>query len=259
MKFIKIVLIVVVAVAAILAGIIFLGLKNLDSIVKSVIEEQGSQLTQTQVSLNDVNIHLTEGKGELQGLFLKNPAEYSDASAMQAGRIFLDIDPRSVTGDVVVIEQVAIEGLRILVEQKGLSTNLQTLLKAMPSASSDKEKPQRKETGSDVRMMIETVVFAEGNIALKTEKYGDYDLSLPDLKLNNIGDRQKGLSPAELGPALLQPIIQHANLTAKRRLEDLAKDKVKDKVKDKLEGKLQDKLGDKGTEKLKALKGLLEK
>ena len=56
-------------------------LSNLDSIVKSAIEQYGSEITGTRVRVGSVKITLTEGRGTIRGLRVGNPSGFSSNGA----------------------------------------------------------------------------------------------------------------------------------------------------------------------------------
>jgi hypothetical protein len=58
-------------------------LSNLDSIIKTAVEEVGSEATQANVTLSEVNILANEGKAALRGLSVSNPAGFETPSAFK--------------------------------------------------------------------------------------------------------------------------------------------------------------------------------
>lgn len=221
----------------VIIGVVLFVLSNLNQIVKETVETVGPEVTQTSVLLDRVNIEITEGKGELNDFVIGNPAGFSSEHLLKWDTIHLQIDPASVTSDVVVIKNFTIEGVNIIAEQKGYSTNLQSLLETLDSGSSapKEEKPSQSGEAADVRLMMERVRFADNSIDFVTEKYGSYSLPLPSFELTNIGDKTTGLTPEELGIAILKPLIKQAKQAVEDRIKGLAKEELEAKLKEKKE------------------------
>lgn len=258
----KIILGLVVAIIAAVAVVVFLGLQNINGLIKRVIETEGSKVTGTAVLLDSANVKLLEGRGELHGLQISNPAGYSSGYAFSMGQIALQIDPASLTNNVIVINEVLVDGASVIAEQKTLSQiNLQDLLNTVKAASSKSGKAASTANTSsapadaaaeDVRLMIEKFSFINSDVQLITSEWGEHSMQLPDIRVNNIGDKKTGLTPEQLTQAMLQPILAQAKASVAKQLEQLAKAKAKEKLQEEIDEKLSDE--EKG--QLNTLKGL---
>lgn len=99
-----------VAVVIVLAiGVAFyLTLSNIDTLVKHIIETQGSQATLTKVRVKSVHIELTKGSGTIQGLTVANPPGFSQPDAFTLGEIATRIDIDSLIHQPYVIDTIAV-------------------------------------------------------------------------------------------------------------------------------------------------------
>lgn len=248
-------LIIAVLVAAIIVVYLF---NNINAIIKSAVESEGPKVTGTEVLLNavDINIGLESAGGELKLFSIANPVGFTQPRVFSAETIRVAVDPTSLVGDVIVMKDITIEGIHFYAEQKGLTTNLQVLQKNLdafmgPSTAAPAQSDEPV-SETDVRLMVQNLKFADSGLHLTTEKYGSFDLKLPSFELSNLGDKKVGLSPAQLGNAIMQPLVKRAKKQAEKALKDRAKDEVKARA----EEKLKEKLGDDVAEKLDGLKGL---
>lgn len=257
MKFVKVFGGIVLLVVALLAVLFIYVLTNLGSIVRDMVEQVGPQITQTPVHLGNVDINVREGRGQLSDFAVENPAGYSSENLFTFDNVILQIEPGSVTQPVKVLNEVTIEGVQITAEQKGMTTNLQEVLKNIQSSGGPADEPPAEQT--DVRLMLEQLNFTEGTIKLITEKHGEYDVTLPRVELKNLGDRTTGLTPEELGKAILEPLVKQAQRAVQTRLETAAREKAEEEVKGRLEEKLKEELGDDADKKVEGLKNLLGK
>lgn len=257
MKALKILLglIVVVVIAVVVIAVLFLN--NINQLTVDTVQTQGSQLLKTDVKLQAANIELTKGKGSLQNLTVANPSGFSQANAVEMGAVVLHIDPESLLGDVKVIKEITVDGAKLLAEQKNLKdTNLQALLdNIQQSAGPAKEEPEPAEKGPDVRLMVEKFRFTNGQLNLKSAQFGERSINLPTIALDNIGDKTTGLTPEQLGQAVVAPLLEQVKAAVTKELTKLAKEKAEEKLKEKLQEKLTDKIGGEAVNKLKSLFG----
>lgn len=247
---------VLVAALAVVAVVVFLGLQNLDQIIKVAIETVGPRVTGTPVTLSAVKLEITNGRGELHGLQINNPKGYSSPYAFYLGEVALQVDPKSLAGDVVVIKEVLIDGAKLIAEQKGLKEiNLQDLMDNMnqgSSTSAPTEEAPAASGDSGVLLIIEKLSLVNNDAKVITSQWGESRLSLPDIKLTNIGKKEGGLTPEQIGPAIMRPLLKQAKRAVKKELEALAKDSAEKK----LEEKMDEKLNDEQKEQVKGLKKL---
>jgi AsmA family len=262
MKFGKILIGLVVAVVAVVAIVVFLGLQNINQLVKMAVETEGPKVTGTSVVLGRVDLSVMEGRGELHGLEIGNPTGYASEYAFSMGEVALQVEPKSLTQKVIVINEILVDGAKLIAEQKTISqTNLQDILDHIKAGGSKKAaepsgaSPAGESPAADVRLMVEKFSFVNSNVRLITIEWGERTLTLPNINVKNIGDREVGLTPEQLTQALLDPILAQAKASVANNLEDLAKDKAKDE----LQKKLDEKLDDEQKDQLNQLKGLFGK
>lgn len=253
MKAFKVILALIGLVIVLVVGAFVYLLSNAGDIVEQVIESQGPKLTRTNVTLGEADIRIREGRGELKDLIVANPEGYTAPNALHAQNLALQIEPQSVVGDVIVVKELLVEGVTVTAEQQGMTTNLQELLKAVQQAAAGPEQPTQEDGQSDIRLMVEKVRFADNRLNLITEQHGEYAVELPPLELENLGNKQQGLTPAQLGKAVLQPVLAQARDAAQDRLEQELKDRAEDKLKE----KAKEALGEDAQEKVEQLRGLL--
>lgn len=233
MKAVKIILSVLVALIVVVAIVVFIGLKNLNSLVEMAIESVGPQVTQTDVQVDRVNIELTEGRGSIYGLTIANPEGFSDAPIFLMDQVSLEIQPSSLTEKVVVIREILVDGARLNGEHQGIAEiNLRQMLNNIKSA--EPEPPKDTTASPDVRFMVEKLSVTGATINLSSPEFGEQQLDMKDIQLSDLGDREQGLTPAELARAILTPILDQARARVEQEVKDRASDELKQKLKEKI-------------------------
>ncbi len=253
----KAVKIVLGLVAVVVIGVVIVSvlvLQNLDAIIKQVIEDVGSDVVGTPVTVSEVKFTLTDGRGEIYGLSIANPPGFQSDKAFEMDEIALQVSPASLTGPVIIIDEIKVDGARLTAEQKGATTNLSALLDGMNTTSSDEPAPEPSGEPTDVRLALKQFSFTNSSAALETAQYGGKTLDMPGIRLSDIGDEQTGLTPEQLASEMLSSVIRQAEKAVKDYLEDLVKDAAKEEV----NKALDEKIGAENREKLEGLKGLMK-
>jgi len=226
-------------------------LSNLDSLVKSAIETYGSEATQTSVRVDNVKIVLQDGSGAIRGLTIGNPNGFATPNAFSLGEIATQIDLKSLSEDVPVIEHITIRAPKVFFElnEKG-QNNLDKLKSNLQSgASTSSSSSSAKSGGSEPKLIIRKLIFSGGNIyarVVPTDK--DYELKLPNIQMNDLGGKT-GATPSQIASQALKVLTDRALAEIKKKGIDQYKAQLEGEVNKRLDAE-KDKVGDK-------LKGVL--
>ncbi len=251
MKVIKTILGIIFLLIVLLAIGAFFLYKNIDGLAKQAIEKVGSDITQTAVAVDSVKLELTEGRGAINGLTIANPQGFSDEKIFVLGTTVLQIAPTSIRDEVIVLNEILIDGAKLRLEHQNVAdTNIQALMNNVrASLGTGEEEPAETPSGKEPRFMVERLKFVNISMDMISPHLENRTLTLRDIERSNLGSRQQGLTAKELGMAIIQPLIDEAR--AKFEAE------VKDRAGSKLKEKLDEKLSDKDKEKIDELKSIL--
>lgn len=251
-----------VALGAILVLLVTIGfgvyylLSNLDSIVKSAIEKYGSEATQTSVQVASVKIVLQDGSGAIRGLTVGNPQGFSAPRAFALGEIATQIDLKSLSEEIPVIEHITIRAPEVFFElnEKG-QNNLDGLKKNLQSgASTSASSTSGKQDGSEPKLIIRKLVFSDGSIHARVVPLDkDYELKLPSIQMNDLGGKT-GATPSQIASQALSILTERALAEIKKKGIDQYKEQLEGEVNKRLEAE-KEKLGGEVGEKLKGVLG----
>lgn len=245
--------------ALIIAGLVLTSvfvLQNLDSIVKRLIEQTGTTVVGTSVSLAEVKLTLADGRGELHGLSIANPAGYAADNAFEMKQIALQIDPASISADVIVIDEILVDGALLNVEQTTGKSNIKQLLENIESQTGGAApKPEEPPATAEVLLAVGKFSFINSTANLSAPGIKTTSIELPAIRLNNLGTAEQGLTPNQLARRITRQLLKQVEQAASAKLEQLAKDYAKDE----LEKQLGDKLSDDDKAKVEGFKSLLKK
>ena len=122
------VILIAVGVAVLGAvGVFMFVLSSLDGLIQEAVQTYGSEITKTKVTLDQVEIDLTSGRGALRGLTVGNPQGFNTPSAFVLGSISITIDSSTISDDVIVINEIAIDGPEVTYELGENGNNIDTI------------------------------------------------------------------------------------------------------------------------------------
>jgi len=186
------------AIVVVIAIIIF-GLSNLGPIIKKAVNSYGPKITKTELHVDDVGISIFSAEAKIKKFFLGNPSGFKTPSAMEVGSVLVDVDEKSLSGDIIIIDRIEVIRPEITYEKKGRTDNFNTILNNITQTSDSEKRSKKEETGK--KLIIRNFIVKEGNVNLELSVYGLGDkkinVPLPDLHLKDIGKKENGASPAE--------------------------------------------------------------
>ncbi|MGH7229692.1 MAG: hypothetical protein ACREIH_10840 [Nitrospiraceae bacterium] len=221
MKLLAKLLLALLLVLLLLVGVLHLWL---GSLIKRGVEQVGPRITQTSVTLREVDIALLSGRAKLEDLTVGNPTGFQAPSAFRLRNATIRLDWMSVPSDILVIEEIVIDGPEITFEGTPASSNLGTIrdnAKAFASADSSEKAPSPKSEpkqvfGKKVRIKRFSLTNARANLWLRaggveTKAQG---LTLQDIRLENIGNESSGASVQEVIAIVLTSLTNSATRLA---------------------------------------------
>lgn len=198
-------------VLVILVGVgVFVFLGQLNDIVRAAIEKVGSDMTQTNVELNEVDIELTSGKGALRGFRVTNPNGFSADDAFKFGEVSIELDLATVQSDPVVIKELVIQSPEIFYEflQSG-DSNLQTLNDTVQSRVKSDDSSASKEEGP--KIIIENLYLRDGTVLVRAPLLNEkLSVPMPNLQLTDIGKKDNGATAREVADQTMQAVLKGA-------------------------------------------------
>jgi len=242
-------------------GVYYL-LSNLDNIVKVAIETYGSEATRTAVQVESVKIGLSSGSSTLSGLTVGNPAGFDAEQAFSLGEVSTQIDLKSLSEDVIVIEQITVRAPKVFFEinETGKS-NLEVLKQNLSSGESKTSTSMsNKGSGAEPKLIVRKILFTGGEILAKAVPLNkEYELVLPEIAMNNLGGKN-GATPTQIADQIVKVLTDRALAEIKKQGVDQYRQKLEGEVnkrldaeQQKLNEKIGDKLGDQVGDKLKGV------
>ena len=141
----KILRIVLLAIAALIACIVVLIHLFGNSLLKTGIETAASKTLSVGVSIDDMEFSILRAKVGFQGLVIDNPPGYNHEKLLEVGDARIAVSAGSLLKDTVNIKEITLDGVNVVLEQKGVtSNNLQDIIKAIPKSEKEPEDEKKK-------------------------------------------------------------------------------------------------------------------
>lgn len=193
----------IIAAVVVLVLIVALVL-SLGHIVKAAVNTMGPKLAGVPVTLDHVGINPLTGTVRLKGLIIGNPEGFNTPSAMELADFKLNISLPSLFTDTVVIKEILITGPQITYEKGLKASNLSTLQNNLAPAGKTEPQPEtaapEKKKGAAKKVMIEDFQLNGGTVNVSVTALGGRKLTLPlpPVRMQDIGKKSGGASPAEV-------------------------------------------------------------
>ncbi len=167
----------------------------IDSVLKTGIETAIKK--QLNVDASVARVHLNIGKGtiEVNNLKIGNPPGYEFKNILELGSINVTANIRSLLTNTVEVNQVSLTDVAVVMEQKGLSSNLNDILKSMPEKSSAKaEEPAKKGKNVHIASLDMKNIDVKAKILPLPGKADAVGFKIASLHFSDIGGEKKSLA-----------------------------------------------------------------
>lgn len=202
LKILRNLVILIVVLAAVLVGVVMvMG----ESLVAEGIEQTGPAITRTSVRVGNVSIGPIRGTAAMEDVTIGNPAGFSEPFALSLGKIATELDVRSLFTDEIVIHKFDIINPVIIFENAGAGQNLQIINQNVQSYIG----PTTDDDTEPLTFVIEDFQLIGAKIkitGLGVESLNQ-EITLPDLHLTDIGQKDNGVLAADAAKQIFQKVM----------------------------------------------------
>lgn len=201
------IIVAVVLVVLLLGAWIFIG-----SIAKTAIEKGGTYALGVDTTLGSASVHPFGGKFGLSKLEIRNPEGFTSPRFLALDAAALEVTMSSLTKDVVEAQRLELDGIEVFLERTSGKTNYGVILDNLKRFESGKKggQEQPKEEGGKkfiVREVIVRNVTVHADLLPVGGSLTKTTLTLPELRLTNLGNAKEGLSISELVSQIIAAVL----------------------------------------------------
>jgi hypothetical protein len=193
-------------VVAGIAAFLFLG-----TIVKAGVEKAGPYITKVAVKLDGANVSVFSGSGELKGFLMGNPAGFKATDSVKVGSVAVKIEPGSVLSDKVIVRYVRVEGPEITYEAAFGGSNIGKILENIQAVASGGQ-TDPNQPGAQKALQVDEFVISGAKLNVTASVLGGsaMTLPLPEIRLTDLGQGEKGITAAELSAKAFGEVVEAA-------------------------------------------------
>jgi hypothetical protein len=176
---------------------------SLDSIVRSVVQNQATASLGVTTTLSSANLSIFGGKVNLTDLEVASPPSFTSPKIFTLDGIGVGVAYSQLSGSPIHISQIVIDHPTLVVEQSGLKLNLQALMDQMPQSpqtSSGTPAQPMKLIIDDLELNNAQVTFMPGIPGLNVST----PVTIPSLSLKNIGNADGNQNGAAIKEVVMQ-------------------------------------------------------
>ena len=190
----KIISIVVGAILVLIVVIVLAITLFANTAIKKGVQIAGTKALGVNVDVNSVNLSMLRGRIDISGLVIDNPPDYEYKRMLQLRNCVVDVDVGSLMSDTIQIEELTLDGMNFVLEQKSLTrNNIQDILKALPKAEPSEEPEQPKEGGKNLNIakLQLNEISVEAKLLPTPGKAGTVKLNLAPITMTDLGTEEK--------------------------------------------------------------------
>jgi len=209
MKILKVILVLVGLFIAGIVGLGFFMFSQADNVVKGVIERAGTYALGVETTVDSVHLGFTDGTFGMSGFNIANPEGFDRADFLTLGETGVDLDMKSLSGDVITVPSISMVDLDLNLLKNGSGSNYGVILENLKKfESSDQSTPSGDEGGA--KFVINEIRITDVDIhAQLTAIGGDLtavDVDLDEIILTNVGS-PSGVNSGELINIVIKAVL----------------------------------------------------
>jgi hypothetical protein len=209
------------AVVLVLTAIVVYVLMNSAALLERAIERYGTRYLGVQVTVDEVEVALTEGGATVRGLQVDNPRGFSGPPAMRMAEIRIGLDMGATSSALLVLDAVAIDGAEVTALLRRQESNLQQILDHLNAQIAAHGRAEQTRVASEVKLIIDRFDFTRATAAVESDVLGRATVDLPPVHLTGVGREQGGAAIGQVLRQLLEPIFRSVLSAAAARGVDL--------------------------------------
>jgi hypothetical protein len=214
---------IAVLLAVLIMAALWFGYSQIDRLIKLGIEKGTPPVVQTDVTVQSVKLSPFSGVGVIEGFEIGNPKGFTGARAVRLGKAEVALDTSSVSNEKIVIQHIRITDPEINLEAgpggtnlKHIADNAKNFVSRQTAATADKTSAPPSDESKpkkSVKLQVNELLITGAKLSASAAGIApgaDARVTLPEIRLTNLGSGTAGISPAELTALILSRISTDA-------------------------------------------------
>lgn len=184
--------------------------KYVDATGQNAITVVGSVATGEKVTLDEFSVNIFTGRGAISGLTVPNSGVGSSPTSFVVDKAEVKIVPWSLLWGRLHIRSIDITNPVIDLETSATSSNLAIILAAAAAYAVTADK-----SDDDKKLRVDSLTITGAKLTGKIYPLSTkISLTLPDIKMSNMGSNGDGMTQADFVQAVLTEVVNQATTSA---------------------------------------------
>jgi len=185
--------------------------------IRKGVTSYGPKVTGTSIELSEIDVSWFSGKGTIKGLNLGNPEGYKADSAVEIPVATIAIRPTTVFKKKLVIKSIELEAPHITYEGRMSGSNLSKIQENI-DAFVQKVKGFTGQSGKDddaqpsggKKLQVDEIIIRNAKVKIALTVLGGKgaNVTLPEIRLTNLGQGEEGVTGPEVLKAVWNAIVK---------------------------------------------------
>ncbi|HOK94676.1 MAG TPA: AsmA family protein [Anaerohalosphaeraceae bacterium] len=174
------------------------------------IEKASQSALQVKTRLAGLQLSLLRGTLDLHNLEIDNPEGFEHPTFLKLGHGHTALNIRSLLDETIVIDRIQLENIEIVLEQKGLTSNLKEILNNLPKSEGQEPKAEEKKSKNiQITQLIIKDVKVKANLVPVEGLARASTVSIPlkEIRMENIGTAEK-IDAVQLTAMIIRAIAE---------------------------------------------------
>jgi hypothetical protein len=187
---------IIIALIVIIFLVVVIGLVSIDGILRSAIQTAIKKQLNVNSTVSKVSLKIMSGTIEITDLKVNNPKGYQFENIFEAKSIFVKTSLGKLLSNPVGIDQIKVDGVAMVLEQKGLSNNIKDLLKGMPAKEEETKAAEPNKAAKSVHITALDIndITVNAKLLPLPGKADVASLTIPSLHFSDIGGDKSSLA-----------------------------------------------------------------
>ena len=196
-------LIGLLVILLIVGGVVIYGASQSGTLIREAVLDYAPPATGAKVSLDKVDVAILGGSAGISNLTVGNPKGFKSDYAFKVANMAVKIDMASLTGEVIRIKEIRIDGADLIYELGTKGNNISKIQKNIEKYTQSLGLESSK-SESEAKFIVDHIYITGTKVKLATDLLGGKGagLTLPDIHLKNIGTEDKAATAGEVGSAI---------------------------------------------------------
>ena len=216
---------IVIVLVVLIGAVFWFGWSQLGNLVKFGIEKGTPPVVQTSVTVQHVKLSPFSGIGAIEGFEIGNLKGFTAPYAVRIGRAEVAVDIKSISAEKIVVQHIHINDPEINLEAGLGGTNLKHIAdnaknfasQQTPNTSKGASTPAApaadNKPAKPIKFQVNELLITGAKLSASVAGVvpgAEAKLTLPEIRLTNIGSDGAGISPAELTALIFSHISTEA-------------------------------------------------